>query len=438
MRIADVSAFQIFDSRGNPTVEAEVLLASGARGRGLVPSGASTGSHEAWEFRDGDPRKFRGKSVARAVQHVNGEIARALTGREAHDQAEIDHLLIELDGTPNKSRLGGNAILAVSMAVANAIAAERGRLLFESLGNGTLLPLPEIQIIGGGAHADHRLDVQDFLVIATGAQTYAEALEISFNVYHAAKEILKERKQFYGVADEGGFWPEFSTNEEPLKLLVDAIQCAGYAPVKQAAISLDIAASDLFDKATGKYLFAREDKEFSSEQFLDLMLEWCERYPVISLEDPFAQTDWASWKQIALEVAGKVQLVGDDLFCTNLQLIQKGIEEGAATAVLIKPNQIGTVTETLAAIELTQKAGWRSIISARSGETEDTFVSHLAVATDAGQLKVGSFARGERTAKWNELLRIERALARRARFLGAGIFSLADHASQRPPLSGPP
>jgi enolase len=376
--------------------------------------------------------------VERAVQHVNGEIARALTGREVHGQAEIDRLLIELDGTPNKSRLGANAILAVSMAVANAIAAERGSLLFESLGNGTLLPLPEIQIIGGGAHADHRLDVQDFLLIATGAQTYAEALEITFNVYHAAKEVLKERKKFYGVADEGGFWPEFSTNEEALKLLVDAIQGAGYVPVKQAAISLDIAASDLFDAATGKYYFAREDKEFSSEQFLDLMLEWCERYPVISLEDPFAQTDWTGWKKIALEVAGKVQLVGDDLFCTNPQLIQKGIEAGAATAVLIKPNQIGTVTETLAAIELTQKAGWCPIISARSGETEDTFVSHLAVATDAGQLKVGSFARGERTAKWNELLRIGRALAGRARFLGAGIFSPAVHASQRAPLSGRP
>src|SRR5215471_4505682 len=334
MKIARVSGFQIFDSRGNPTVEAEVTLDSGARGRGLVPSGASPGLHEAWELRDGNPGKFRGRSVDRAVQHVNDDIARALKGREAQDQAEIDRLLIGLDGTPNKSRLGGNAILAVSMAVANAIAAERGRLLFESLGNGTLLPLPEIQIIGGGAHADHRLDVQDFLVIATGAQTYAEALEITFNVYHAAKEILKERKQFYGVADEGGFWPEFSTNEEPLKLLVDAIQCAGYAPVKQAAISLDIAASDLFDKATGKYYFAREDKEFSSEQFLDLMLEWCERYPVISLEDPFAQTDWAGWKNIVSELAGKVQLVGDDLFCTNPQLIERGIEQRAANAVL--------------------------------------------------------------------------------------------------------
>ena len=422
MKIAHLSAFQIFDSRGNPTVEAEVTLDSGARGRGLVPSGASTGSHEAWELRDRDPAKFRGKSVEGAVQHVNHDIARALKGREAHDQAEIDRRLIELDGTPNKSRLGANAILAVSMAVANAMAAETGKLLFQSLGNGTLLPLPEIQIIGGGAHADHRLDVQDFLVIATGAGTYAEALEITFNVYHAAQEILRERKKFYGLADEGGFWPEFSTNEEPLKLLVEAIQRAGYAPGTQAAISLDIAASDLFREATGKYHFAREDKEFSSAQFLNLMLKWCDRYPVISLEDPFAQTDWTGWKNIVSELAGKVQLVGDDLFCTNPELILRGIEEGAANAVLIKPNQIGTVTETLAAIELTQKAGWRPIVSGRSGETEDTFISHLAVATDAGQLKVGSFARGERTAKWNELLRIERALAGRARFLGARIF----------------
>ena len=435
MKIAHLSAFQIFDSRGNPTVEAEVTLDSGARGRGLVPSGASTGSHEAWELRDGDPGKFRGKSVDGAVQHVNNDIARALKGREIQDQAEIDRWLIELDGTPNKSRLGANAILAVSMAVANAIAAETGKLLFQSLGNGTLLPLPEIQIIGGGAHADHRLDVQDFLVIATGAETYSEALEITFNVYHATQEILRERKKFYGLADEGGFWPEFSTseeplNEEPLKLLVEAIQRAGYAPGTQAAISLDIAASELFNEATGKYHFAREDKEFTSAQFLNLMLEWCGRYPVISLEDPFAQTDWTGWKNIVSELAGKVQLVGDDLFCTNPQLIQRGIEERAANAVLIKPNQIGTLTETLAAIELTQKAGWRPIISARSGETEDAFISHLAVATDAGQLKVGSFARGERTAKWNELLRIERALAGRARFLGADIFSPAVHVNK--------
>jgi enolase len=422
MVIADVSAFQIFDSRGNPTVEAEVVLENGARGRGLVPSGASTGSAEAHELRDGDPLRFRGKSVQRAVGHVNHEIASALKGMDAQEQADIDRVLIELDGTPTKGRLGANAILAVSMAVANAIANNNGKPLFLSLGEGTLLPLPEMQIIGGGAHADYRTDVQDFLVMAIGAQTYSQALEVSFNVYNAAREILKERKQFYGVADEGGFWPEFSSNEDALQLLVEAIQRAGHVPGKDVAISLDIAASDLFKKASGKYCFAREDKEFSSEQFLELMLRWCETYPIVSLEDPFAQNDWYGWRRISAELQGKVQLVGDDLFCTNPRLIKQGIDEGVANAVLIKPNQIGTVTETLAAIELTQRAGWLPIVSARSGETEDTFISHLAVATDAGQMKVGSFSRGERMAKWNEVLRIERALAGRARFLGAGIL----------------
>jgi enolase len=422
MVIADVSAFQIFDSRGNPTIEAEVVLEGGARGRGLVPSGASTGSQEAHELRDGDPLRFRGKSVQRAVGHVNHEIARVLKGMDAQSQADIDRALIELDGTHNKGRLGANAILAVSMAVANAIAIDSGKSLFRSLGQGTLLPLPEMQIIGGGAHAEHRTDVQDFLVMATGARTYSQALEVSFNVYNAAREILKEQKNFYGVADEGGFWPEFSSNEDALQLLVEAITRAGYVPGKDVAISLDIAASDLFNKVTGKYYFAREDKEFSSEQFLELMLQWCERYPILSLEDPFAQNDWSGWRRISKELRGKVQLVGDDLFCTNPQLISKGINEGAANAVLIKPNQIGTVTETLTAIELTQRAGWFPIISARSGETEDTFISHLAVATDAGQMKVGSFSRGERMAKWNEVLRIERALGGRARFLGASIF----------------
>jgi len=266
------------------------------------------------------------------------------------------------------------------------------------------------------------LDVQDFMVIATGARTYSEALEISFNVYQAAREILRKRGKFYGVADEGGYWPEFSTNEEVFEMLVEAIERSGYRPRRDAAISLDVAASTLFREASGKYYFAREDKEFSSEEFLELMLTWCERYPIISLEDPCAQTDWSGWKRIGRELGDKLQLVGDDLFCTNQQLIKRGIEEAVANAVLIKPNQIGTVTETLAAIELTQKAGWLPIISGRSGETEDAFISHLAVATEAGQLKVGSFARSERMAKWNEVLRIERALAGRGRFEGARIF----------------
>lgn len=424
MSICHVSAFQIFDSRGNPTIEAEVVLQNGARGRGLVPSGASTGRYEAWELRDGDPSCFRGKSVKRAIAHVNHDIARAIQGMDAGNQAEIDHVLVELDGTANKARLGANAILAVSMAVASAAANAQHKLLFEYLegGNGILLPLPEIQIFGGGAHADHRSDVQDFLVVATGAQTYLESLEITFNVYSTAKDFLKERKKYYGVADEGGYWPEFATSEEILRILVEVIERAGYVPGRDVCISLDIAANDLFDEETGRYCLRREKREFTSGQFAELMSSWCEKYPIISLEDPMSETDWQGWKRIRARLGKKVQLVGDDLFCTNEQRIRKGVEDDTANAVLIKPNQIGTVTETISAIRLTQQAGWLPIISARSGETEDAFISHLAVATDAGQLKVGSFARSERMVKWNEVLRIQRALGERSRFQGGRIF----------------
>lgn len=424
VRIAQVHAFQIFDSRGNPTVQAEVLLEGGIRGRGLVPSGASTGSHEALELRDDDPSRFRGMSVQGAVQHVNNEIARAVQGMDPGEQTVIDRVLVELDGTSNKARLGANAILAVSMAIADATANARGKMLFESLtdGQGSLLPLPEIQIFGGGAHADHRIDVQDFLLVAIGARTYLESLEIIFNAYNAARDVLKERNKLFGIADEGGYWPEFSSNEEILQLLVEVIERAGYVPGKDVAISLDIAASDLFDPQTGLYRFARENREFSSEQFAELMQGWCEKFPIVSLEDPMSESDWEGWARIRAALGDKIQLVGDDLFCTNQELIKRGIEAGIANAVLIKPNQIGTVTETLAAIRLTQQAGWLPIISARSGETEDAFISHLAVATNAGQLKVGSFSRGERMAKWNEVIRIQQALGGRARFLGGNIF----------------
>jgi enolase len=424
VRISQVSAFQIFDSRGNPTVEAEVVLDCGARGRGLVPSGTSKGSLEALELRDGNPKQFGGKSVEKAVAQVNGEIARTIRGMDAGEPADVDRALIELDGTPNKSRLGANATLAVSMAVANAAATAKKKPLFESLGGeeANLLPLPEIQIFGGGAHANHATDVQDFLVVAMGARTYFESLEISFNVYRAAKDVLQERKKYFGVADEGGYWPEFSTNEDVLDALLESIYRSGYSPGKDVAISLDIAASEFFDHGTRKYYFRRENREFSSRQFISLMCRWCERYPIISLEDPMAETDWEGWKQTYVELGRTIQLVGDDLFCTNVQRISIGMDEGVANAVLIKPNQIGTVTETISAIRLVQSAGWLPIVSARSGETEDVFISHLAVGTNAGQLKVGSIARGERTAKWNELLRIERALGRRARFQGAAMF----------------
>jgi enolase len=424
VNIAQIHAFQIFDSRGNPTVQADVVLQNGIRGRGLVPSGASTGAREALELRDTDPRRFRGKSVTRAVQNVNGEIAKAICGMDCGDQVRIDETLIKLDGTPNKSRLGANAILAVSMAVADAARNVQGKWLYECLagGNGSLLPLPEIQIIGGGAHAERRMDVQDFLLIAAGAQTYLECLEMTFNVYHAAKDLLRKRGALFGITDEGGFWPDFSSNEEVLNFMVEVIEAAGYKPGKDLAISLDIAASELFDEKNGRYRFASEKREFTSEQFVAMMAEWCGKYPIISLEDPLSECDWEGWASISAALGGKIQLVGDDLFCTNPLLIQRGIGAGVANAVLIKPNQIGTVTETVSAIRLTQTAGWLPIISARSGETEDAFISHLAVATDAGQLKVGAFSRSERMAKWNEVIRIQNALGERARFIGAHIF----------------
>ncbi len=424
MKIHSISAYQVYDSRGNPTVEAEVILESGERGRGTVPSGASTGQFEALELRDGDPRLFRGKSVFNAIANIHREIAPALAGWDVHDQAGLDRKLIELDGTPSKSRLGANAILAVSMAAAHAAAAALRVPLYDYLGQsrGTLLPLPEIQIIGGGAHAHWRTDVQDFLLIATGASSFQEVMEITFNVHRAAGELMEKRGALFGVADEGGYWPEFSSNEAALQLMTEAIVHAGYTPGRDAAISLDIAASDLYDSETQRYLFALENRSFTSAEFAALQTAWCDRYPIVSIEDPMADTDWDGWSAVASALRNRVQLVGDDLFTTNLERIRAGIERNLANAVLIKLNQIGTVTETLAAIELTQSAGWNPIISARSGETEDAFISHLAVATNAGQLKVGSFTRGERMAKWNEVLRIERDLGQRARFMGRSIL----------------
>ncbi len=420
MTIESVSAWQIFDSRGSPTVEAEVRLSNGVRGCGLAPSGASTGQFEALELRDGDPARFRGRSVFQAIGHINGEIAAALRGCDVSDQRAIDQRLIELDGTPNKSRLGANAVLPVSMAVAKAAAAARGLPLFASLGEGrgVTLPIPEIQIIGGGAHANWRTDVQDYLLIAVGARSFREVLEITHNVYHATGDLLKARGRYYGVADEGGYWPEFATNEEPLALLVEASARAGYTPGREAAIALDIAASDLFDEGAHRYRFRLERREFTSAEMVGLLTEWCERYPIVSIEDPLADTDWDGWGEITRALGGRIQLVGDDLFTTNVARIRAGRERGVANAVLIKLNQIGTVSETLEAIRLTQEAGWQPIVSARSGETEDAFISHLAVATNAGQLKVGSFTRSERMVKWNEVVRIERELGERARFGG--------------------
>ncbi len=423
MKLTGLDAIQIFDSRGYPTIEVIATLEDGTIGRGLVPSGASTGSHEAWELRDGDPGRFQGRSVFRAIGHVTGEIARALSGCDAFDQTGLDAALVALDGTPNKSRLGANAILGVSLAVAAASAHARRMPLHASLGGGTLLPLPEIQIFGGGKHAQGRIDIQDFMIVALTASSYAETLEVASAVFHAAAEEMRDRGKLAGVADEGGYWPLFDRNEEVFEVLLASIERAGYSPGHDVGLSLDIAATDLW--RDGFYRLGLEGRRFSTEDFAALMIDWVDRYPIVSIEDPMAEDDWEGWRLVRNAVGHRCQLIGDDLFTTHLDRIERGIATGVANAVLIKLNQIGTVTETLAAIRRTQAAGWLPVVSARSGETEDAFIAHLAVATEAGQLKVGSFSRSERLAKWNEVLRIERELGSRARYLGAGIFARA-------------
>ena len=419
MKILLVDAFQIYDSRGNPTLEAEVVLENGVRGRGLVPSGASTGQFEALELRDGDPKIFRGRSVFQAIENVRKVLGPAVVGREVADQAGIDGALIALDGTPDKSRLGANAILGISLAVADASARAQGIPLHAVLGPGTTLPFPEIQILGGGAHADGCIDIQDFMAMATGANSYQEALTMTFQVYHAAGDILRERGLLRGLADEGGFWPEFRSNEEAFEIFLRAVERAGYTPGQEVSLSLDVAASDLYDEKSGTYSLRSENRRFDGDAWQELLSGWCRKYPVLSIEDPCADTDHEGWKKFFQTWGEKIQIVGDDLFTTNPARIRDGIRDQLANSVLIKLNQIGTVTETLEAIRLTQQAGWAPLVSARSGETEDAFIVHLAVATDAGQLKVGSFARGERMAKWNEGIRVGRQLGSMAKFLGA-------------------
>ncbi len=418
MKIASITAWQIFDSRGIPTLEAEVALANGASGRAAVPSGASTGQFEALELRDGDPQRFGGKSVFRAIAHVEGEIAGALRGCDVLDQTGLDRRLVELDGTPAKSRLGANAILAVSMAAARAAAAARRLPRYASLGTppGDRRALPQIQIVGGGLHANRRLDIQDFLFIPHGAHSYTEALEMAHNVYHAAGHLLRVRGQARGVADEGGYWPEFEGTEEVLAFLVEAIAAAGYRPGEDGSIALDIAASNLYDADSARYLLRQEGMSLTSEEFAALLAGWCRRYPIVSIEDPMADTDWEGWSAFRRACGDGLQVIADDLVTTNPARIREAIERQSANAVLIKLNQIGTVSETLEAIRLVRAAGWKTVVSARSGETEDAFIAHLAVATNAGQIKVGSFSRSERMVKWNELLRIERDLGPRARW----------------------
>jgi enolase len=417
--IGDIHAREVIDSRGNPTVEAEIQLSNGAVGRAIVPSGASTGEHEAVELRDGDDQRYFGKGVLKAVENVNGEIANALANMDASQQRVIDQKLIELDGTENKARLGANAILAVSMAVARAAAAEYQLPLYRYLGGDAvnLLPVPMMNILNGGAHADNNVDFQEFMVMPVGAEMFSEALRWGVEVFHTLKGVLKKRGYNTAVGDEGGFAPSVKSNVEAIELVLEAIQQAGYKPGDEIAIALDPAASELYQD--GKYVFKKSDKSAkTSEDMVRYWAKWVRDYPIVSIEDGLAEDDWDGWQLLTKELGNKIQLVGDDLFVTNTERLQEGIDRGVANSILIKVNQIGTVSETLDAIDLARRHGYTSIISHRSGETEDTFIADLAVATGAGQIKTGSASRTDRVVKYNQLLRIEEQLGDSARFLG--------------------
>ena len=428
--IIRVSARQVLDSRGNPTVEADVYVGTGARGRAAVPSGASTGEHEALELRDGDKSRYLGKGVLKAVANVNGEIAKAITGMDGGDQRALDKRMIELDGTPTKSRLGANAILAVSMAAARASAAAQNLPLYKYLArystdtSANLLPVPMMNILNGGAHADSSVDFQEFMVMPIGAPSFSEALRWGVEVFHSLKAALKKHGYSTAVGDEGGFAPSCKSNEEAIQIVLEAISAAGYKPGAQIGIALDPAASEFYDKASGKYVFKKSDKSaHSPEEMVEYWAKWIEKYPIVSLEDGMGEEDWPGWKRLTQKAglktsAKRIQLVGDDIFVTNTEIFARGIKEGIANAILIKLNQIGTVTETIDAIEMARKAEYNSVISHRSGETEDTFIADLAVATGAGQIKTGSASRTDRIAKYNQLLRIEEELGPSARFNG--------------------
>jgi enolase len=420
-RIAFVHGRRVWDSRGRPTVEADVLLESGAVGRAIAPAGASTGSGEAVDLRDGGPT-FGGYDVTRAVGHVNGEIARAMMGMNAADQADLDACLSELDGTPDKSRLGANAVVAVSMACAHAAAAAAGQPLYRYLGGAeaNLIPLPQIQIFGGGAHAGRRVDIQDFMVMCPAAESFAQALDWTAEVYRTAGLLMRDAGTLAGIADEGGWWPVFTTNEQALDVLVRAIERAGFRPGEQVGIALDIAASDF--GRNGQYKLALEDRALDSAGMIELLTGWIGRYPILSIEDPLAEDDSAGFAALTRAIGDRVQIVGDDFLVSDARRVRDAAAAGAANAVLLKPNQRGTLTETLEAWKAAREAGFSAIVSARSGETEDTTIVHLAVGWGAGQLKVGSFARSERMAKWNEMLRVEEALGARARFAGGSVL----------------
>ena len=424
MNIADIHARQVLDSRGNPTVEAEVWLMTGTVGRAIVPSGASTGEHEAVELRDGDENAYQGKGVLKAVENVNNDIAGALANMDASGQRAIDQKMIELDGTPNKGRLGANAILSVSMACARAAAEELKLPLYRYLGGAgaNILPCPMMNVINGGAHADNNVDFQEFMIMPVGAESFSEALRWGVETFHSLKGVLKKRGYNTAVGDEGGFAPSLKSNEEAITVLLEAIEVAGYKPGEHIAIALDPATSELFKD--GRYIFKKSDKsEKSSDDMVRFWAKWARDYPIVSLEDGLAEDDWEGWTNLTNELGKTIQLVGDDLFVTNTERLRQGIESGAANSILIKLNQIGTVSETLDAIDLARRNGYTSVMSHRSGESEDTFIADLAVATGVGQIKTGSASRTDRIAKYNQLLRIEEQLGATARFLGLGALN---------------
>ena len=416
-QIASIHAREILDSRGNPTLEADVVLTSGVLGRAAVPSGASTGVNEALELRDGDAKRYLGKGTLKAVKNVNGPIAKALVGMDARDQKAIDDAMLKLDGTETKSKLGANAMLGVSMAVARAAANALEIPLYRHIGglNAHVLPVPMMNVINGGAHSDAPIDVQEFMIVPRGAKSFAEGLRMGAEVFHALKKILKGQKLSTAVGDEGGFTPGLASNVAALEVLVEAIQAAGYKPGKDVFIALDVAASEFFDNKTKKYTLHKSDKSVKSAADMVAMYEgWCKKFPIVSIEDGCAEGDWDGWKLLTDKLGGKIQLVGDDLFVTNVKFLQKGIDLGVANSILIKVNQIGTVSETLAAIDLAKRHGYTNVISHRSGETEDAFIADLAVAVNAGQIKTGSLSRTDRICKYNQLLRIEEELGRAA------------------------
>jgi enolase len=429
-KIARVHGRQIIDSRGNPTVEADVMLEGGALGRAAVPSGASTGEHEAIELRDGDKSRYLGKGVMKAVGNVNGAIAKAVAGLDASDQKALDRRMIETDASPNKGNLGANAILAVSMAAARAAAVAARQPLYKYLSqyssdpSGNTLPVPMMNILNGGAHADNSVDFQEFMAMPVGAKTFEEALRMGVEVFHRLKTVLHKRGYSTAVGDEGGFAPNLKSNDEAIEVILEAIAAAGYTPGEHVAIALDPASSEFYDKASGKYVFKKSDKSaHTSEQMTKFYADWVRQFPIVSIEDGLAEDDWAGWKHLTAELGGKIQLVGDDIFVTNPEIFSRGISQKIANAILIKLNQIGTVTETIEAVEMARKAGYASIVSHRSGETEDTFIADFVVAMGTGQIKTGSASRTDRVAKYNQLLRIEEELGVAARFPGRAALA---------------